>query len=139
MPELSQGQKLATLQITDIATSSNGALEVIELAAESKSKGFIWVHLSLETKAYRTKNGLAFRDREGISLHIHQDFPFKKPEIYFKHKRFIGTPHIQWGSYICLYQSEETEYDPSDGIFGFFNRVEEWMRAAGKGELDPDC
>ena len=138
MPELSQGQKLATLQITDIATSSNGALEVIELAAESKSKGFIWVHLSLETKAYRTKNGLAFRDREGISLHIHQDFPFKKPEIYFKHKRFIGTPHIQWGSYICLYQSEETEYDPSDGIFGFFNRVEEWMRAAGKGELDPD-
>lgn len=138
MPELSRGQQLALLQLADIAANSNGALEVLELAAESKSEGYIWVHLSLETKDYRTGNGLAFRDRERISLHVHPDFPFKKPDIYFKHTRFIGTPHVQWGSSICLYQSGETEYDPSDGMFGFFDRVEKWMRAAGRGELDPE-
>lgn len=138
MPELSQGQQLALLQITDIVANSKGALEVLEPEAESKSEGYIWVHLSLETKGYRTRNGLAFRDRERISLHLHPDFPFKKPDIYFRHKRFIGTPHVQWGNSICLYQSSETEYDPSDGMFGFFDRVEQWMRAAGKGELDPD-
>lgn len=138
MPELSRGQQLALLQLVDIAANSNGALEVLELAAESKLKDYIWVHLSLETKDYRTGNGLAFRDRERISLHIPPDFPFKKPDIYFKHTRFIGTPHVQWGCSICLYQSGETEYDPSDGMFGFFDRVEQWMRAAGKGELDPD-
>ncbi|AKU14434.1 ThiF family adenylyltransferase [Aromatoleum toluolicum] len=138
MPELSRGQQLALLQLADIADNSNGALEVLELAAESKSEGYVWVHLSLETKDYRTRNGLAFRDRERISLHVHPDFPFKKPDIYFKHTRFIGTPHVQWGSSICLYQSGETEYEPSDGMFGFFDRVEQWMRAAGKGELDPD-
>lgn len=138
MPGLSQGQQLALLQLTEIVANSNGALEVLELAAESKSEGYIWVHLSLETKNYRTGNGLAFRDRERISMHLDPDFPFKKPDICFRHKRFIGTPHVQWGYSICLYQSGETEYDPSDGLFGFFDRVELWMRAAGKGELDPD-
>ena len=138
MPELSKGQQLALLQITDIVANSKGALEILEPEADSKSEGYIWVHLSLETKGYRTGNGLAFRDRERITLHLHPDFPFKKPDIYFRHKRFIGTQHVQWGNSICLYQSSETEYNPSDGMFGFFDRVEQWMRAAGKGELDPD-
>jgi hypothetical protein len=138
MPELSRGQQLGLAQLTDIVTKSNGALEVLEKADESNSKGYAWVHLSLQTKDYRTGNGLAFRDRERLSLYLHPDFPFKKPDIYFRHKRFIGTPHVQWGNSICLYQSSETEYDPSDGMFGFFDRVEHWMRAAGKGELDPD-
>ncbi|MBI5861036.1 MAG: ThiF family adenylyltransferase [Rhodocyclales bacterium] len=138
MLELSQGQQLALRQLNDIVANSNGVLEVLEPATESKSKGFIWIRLSLETKNYRTGNGLAFRDRERISLHLHPDFPFKKPDIYFTHTRFIGTPHVQWGNSICLYQSSEMEYDPSDGMFGFFDRVEQWVRAAGKGELDPD-
>ncbi|MDX1996641.1 MAG: ThiF family adenylyltransferase [Thermoanaerobaculia bacterium] len=138
MPELSRGQQLALLQIADIVAHSNGGLEFLESAAQSESTGCIWVHLSLETRDYRTGSGLAFRDRERISLNLHPDFPFKKPDIYFKHTRFIGMPHVQWGSWICLYQSVETEYDPSDGMFGFFDRVEQWMRAAGKGELDPD-
>lgn len=138
MPELSQGQQLALLQLADIAANSDGALEIIELAAESKLEGYIWIRLSLETKGYRTGKGLAFRDRERISLYVHSDFPFKKPNVYFAHKRFIGAPHVQWGSSICLYQSGETEYNPSDGMFGFFDRIEQWMRAAGKGELDPD-
>jgi len=138
MPDLSRGQPLALLQVTDIVENSNGALDVLELAGESESEGYIWTRLSLETKGYRPENGLAFRDRERISLHIHADFPFEKPDIYFTHRRFIGTPHVQWGNSICLYQSGETEYNPSDGMFGFFDRVEQWMSAAGKGELDPD-
>lgn len=138
MPELSRGQQLALLQIADITANSNGTLEILEQEGESKSGGYICVRLSLETKGYRTGNGLAFRDRERISLHLHPDFPFKKPSVYFAHKRFIGTPHVQWGNSICLYQSGETEYDPSDGMFGLFERIEQWMRAAGKGELDPD-
>ena len=138
MLELSRGQQLAVLQLTDIVANSKGALETLEAVAESKSKGYIWVRLSLETKDYRTGNGLAFRDRERVNLHLHPDFPFKKPDIYFAHTRFAGTPHVQWGNSICLYLSSETEYDPSDGLFGFFDRVEQWMRAAGKGELDPE-
>jgi hypothetical protein len=102
----------------------------------SRIEGYISVHLSLETKDYRTGNGLAFRDRERISLHVHPDFPFKKPDINFTHTRFIGTPHVQWGNSICLYQSSETEYDPSDGMFGFFDRVDSGCRGR-KGRAGP--
>lgn len=138
MLELSRGQNLALLQLGDIVAHSNGTLEIRGAVAESSAKGHIWVYLSLETKSYRTGNGLAFRDRERIRLHIGPGFPLERPNVHFMHKRFIGTPHVQWGDYICLYQSEETEYDPSDGMFGFFDRIEQWMRAAGKGQLDPD-
>lgn len=69
---------------------------------------------------------------------LHPDFPFTVPWLYFGHKRFIGTPHVQWGSYICLYQSTETEWSPADGLFGFFDRVDAWFAAAGSGQLDPD-
>lgn len=138
MFELSPGQRLALLQLEDIVASSDGALEILEPSVESKSKGLLLLRLSLEAKEYRTGNGLAFRDRERMNLYIHPNFPFKKPDIHFSHTRFIGTPHVQWGSSICLYQADEAEYDPSDGMFGFFDRVEQWMRAAGKGELDPD-
>lgn len=138
MPNLSQGQQLALQQLSDIAANSNGSLEILGPPAKSVVEGYVLISLSLETKSYRSLQGLAFRDREQINLHIHEDFPFKKPDIYFAHKRFIGAPHVQWGSYICLYQSVETEYDPSDGMFGFFTRVEHWMRAAGEGVLDPE-
>lgn len=138
MLKLSQGQDLALHQLDDIVAHSNGALEIRGPVTESSEKGYIWVHLSLETKGYRTGRGLEFRDRERIKLHIGPRYPFDRPNVHFMHKRFIGTPHVQWGDYICLYQSEETEYDPSDGMFGLFDRIEQWMRAAGKGQLDPD-
>ena len=80
---------------------------------------------------------MPLRDREPLALRLHADFPFKKPKLYFCHKRFIGYPHVQWGNSICLYQSE-TEYDPADGMFGFMERVRVWMLAAGRGQLDPD-
>lgn len=123
MSKLSRGQLLALLQLKDIEDNSDGALEILEQPIELNASSQILIRLSLETKGYRTIHGLAFRDRERFDLFIHRDFPFKKPIIYFAHKRFIGTPHVQWGSAICLYQSSETEYNPSDGMFGFLTEL----------------
>lgn len=138
MPELSQGQQLGLTQLRDIVDNSHGALELLEPPCQSTVPEYVYVLLSIETREYRTGKGIPFRDRERIGLLLHLDFPFIKPEIHFKHKRYIGTPHVQWGNSICLYQSAETEYAPSDGMFGFFQRVAEWMKAAGEGTLDPD-
>jgi hypothetical protein len=94
--------------------------------------------VSLAATGYRKEGGFQFRDREQLVLLISSDFPFTKPEIFFRHRRFTGCPHVQWGCYICLYQSAESEYHPSDGLFGFFERVDVWMTAAGNGALDPE-
>lgn len=137
MLELSEGQRLALAQLEEIVANSQGTLEFVE-TVKSQAKGYILVYLSLETSGYRSAGGLAFRDREPIKVVIPPSFPFSVPALHFRHKRFIGTPHVQWGTYICLYQSSETEYQPADGMFGFFDRIDWWMRAAGKGELDPE-
>jgi proteasome lid subunit RPN8/RPN11 len=66
------------------------------------------------------------------------EFPFSPPTLWFQHKRFAGTPHVQWGRFVCLYQSVEVEWKPADGMYGFFERVDSWLAAAGAGLLDPE-
>lgn len=135
---LTPGQTLAFDQLGDIAARSGGALELIdEPRAAAKGDGY-WVTLSLGTRRYRKPEGLAFRDRERLKMHVPAGFPFSKPSLFFGHQRFKGAPHVQWGSSICLYQATEVEWRPGDGMFGFFDRVEQWMTAAGAGQLDPD-
>lgn len=138
MIEPTWGQQLALDQLENIASRSNGALEIMGEPVARKSDETVIVKLSLATRQYLKNGGLALRDRERLTMILHPDFPFTVPWLYFGHKRFIGTPHVQWGSYICLYQSTETEWSPADGLFGFFDRVDAWFAAAGSGQLDPD-
>ncbi|HEX2653152.1 MAG TPA: ThiF family adenylyltransferase [Xanthobacteraceae bacterium] len=137
MIEPTLGQRLALDQLTDIA-ARNGALEIMGEPCAGKAAETVVVRLSLATRHYRKIGGFAFRDRERVTITLHPDFPFTVPWLHFGHKRFIGAPHVQWGSYICLYQSAETEWAPADGLFGFFDRVDAWFEAAGAGQLDPD-
>ena len=44
---------------------------------------------------------------------------------------------MQWGTYICLYQSTETEWQPEDGMYGFVKRMDDWLRAGAANELEP--
>lgn len=138
MVELSRGQQLALDQLDDIAKRSGGALEILGDPEEISEGVWIAVRLSVAASGYRKENGFAFRDRERLRICIPRDFPFAKPDLFFSHMRFSGKPHVQWGASICLYQSSETEYQPSDGLFGFFERVDQWLAAAGSGQLDPE-
>lgn len=138
MIEPTWGQRLALDQLEDIASRSNGALEIMGEPFAGKSGETVIVRLSLATRQYRQAGGLGLRDRERVTMTLHPDFPFTVPWLHFGHKRYIGAPHIQWGSYICLYQSTETEWAPADGLFGFFDRVDAWFAAAGAGQLDPE-
>ena len=46
-------------------------------------------------------------------------------------------PHVQWGRYPCLYQSE-ADWTPEDGMYGFITRLDSWVRDASRNNLDPD-
>src|SRR3546814_7622100 len=84
--------------------------------------------LSLSTRHYKTPEGMPFRDRERLILLVYPDFPFRVPFLYFQHKRFLGAPHVQWGSYICLYQSTETEWTPADRSEEHTSELQSLMR-----------
>ncbi len=134
---LTEGQALALEQLAEVAALSRGELELLFPPKEVES-GFVRVDLALLTRPFRTGRGMSFRDRERLRLDIPPEFPFSQPHLYFAHTRFKGEPHVQWGISICLYQAPEAEWHPSDGMYGFCDRMHEWFAAAGAGILDPD-
>lgn len=133
----SRGQRLAQGQFVEIATRSAGALEILGEPAVGEH-GSLRIDFSVKTRGYRKLGGLPFRDRERMFLLVGKAFPFRPPVVFFAHRRFAGTPHVQWGRHVCLYQSVEAEWRPADGMYGLMERVDEWLAAAGEGRLDPD-
>ncbi|MCX5711740.1 MAG: ThiF family adenylyltransferase, partial [Candidatus Omnitrophica bacterium] len=86
----------------------------------------------VETK----NNGLELRDREDFLLVIPPDFPFDIPWIKVLHKRFAGFPHVVWSHQLCIFQSA-IEWNPADGLYGFFERLRIWLWRAAINDMDP--
>jgi len=81
--------------------------------------------------------GMPLRPRERFHILVPSDFPFEVPVLFVAHNRFLGYPHVYWGHYLCLFQAPETEWNSSDGMFGFMERVDLFLRNAAAGQLDP--
>lgn len=136
---LSRGQRLALDQLSDIVDASNDAVEIVRTELPSSDGGSLLFHLSIETIEYERKvGGFKFRQREPFRVSIPSRFPIEPPSANFGHHRFAGHGHVQWGSHLCLYQSVDVEWVASDGMFGFFKRLDEWLRDAACDRLDPN-
>jgi len=82
------------------------------------------------------EGGLDLREREEFTLSIPADFPFDYPSLMVTHNRFAGFPHVVWSRGICLYQSP-AEWNPSDGLYGFLERLRLWLSKAAINDMDP--
>ena len=132
----SQGQELALEQLSEICQNSNGVIKVVS-DPENTNYG-MKVRISISTSSYKCLNGgIKFRPKERIEIIIPIDFPFKKPKARFVHKRYLGIPHVQWGTDICLYLSSDVDWDPFDALYGFFDQLDQWFTAASENNLDP--
>jgi predicted acylesterase/phospholipase RssA/molybdopterin/thiamine biosynthesis adenylyltransferase len=128
------GQELALDQLARIEAERSGAIAVVSTRAEGDAQ---WVTLSVDCRGLpRSDDGIALRDREKFQVRIPAAFPFTAPSVWTPHSRWAGVPHVQWSRYLCLYQAPETEWDPSDGMFGFLKRLLDWVGAAALGQLD---
>lgn len=137
--ECSTGQDLAVEQLADIAAESDGSLEIVEVENPTEESGSLCIRISVSTRHLSfAEGGIPFTAREGLNLYIPFDFPDSSPSAYFLHKRYAGRPHVQWGRSICLFRSSELEWNPSDGMYGFVQRLNDWLHAAALGQLDPD-
>ncbi len=133
----SGGQAWAFEQLNAIAAKSNGSLEIIEVSEPAAAGLPLSVTVSIHCAGYpRADGGIPYRPREKLLITIPSAFPLKVPSLSFTHDRHAGFPHVQWGHSICLYQSSETEWQPEDGMHGFFTRVHEWLRAGAANELE---
>ncbi len=134
---MTEGQDWALAQLRDIAAAS-AALQLVAVTPPPADRAPLLVEISIDCLSYeRAKGGLPLLDRESFVLSIPAGFPLRRPEVGTKDKRFAGFPHVQWGYHLCLYQAPDTEWHPEEGMFGFMERLEVWLKAGALGELDP--
>ncbi len=134
---MTSGQELAQEELHEIEAASEGALEVLTLRPPDGVRRSAIAEISVTCfDMPHAEGGIKLRDRERFLIYIPPDFPFDVPSVYTPHRRFSGHPHVQWQTYLCLYQSRNTEWDASDGMFGFISRLELWLRRAALNQLD---
>lgn len=135
---LTDGQRLAREQLDEIQRAEPGAVELLQFKGPGEGDTFASAEISIPCQDMtRVDGGLPLRHRERVRLFIPADFPYRPPKALVGHSRFAGQPHVQWVHSLCLYVAESTEWDPSDGMFGFLGRLESWFRLGALNQLDP--
>lgn len=127
---------LAHRQLSDLADVSDGAIQL--LGVEQDDKGQSTFTVSLDTSGIITSGpGIRVRARERFEILVGPSFPLAHPDVYVMHRRWAGTPHVQWGRLLCLYAAPSVEWNPADGMRGLIGRLNLWLQRAAVGELDP--
>ncbi|MFG1352357.1 ThiF family adenylyltransferase [Xanthobacter autotrophicus] len=134
----SEGQAWAVDQLEEITTASAGSFEVLDIEEPGEEGAALRLAVSIDCSRFpRVHGGVPLRARERLRISIPSRFPLSRPDAHFTHKRYADFAHVQWGDSICLYQAPEVEWVPAQGMFGFIERVNEWLRAGAANELDP--
>ena len=135
--QLSDGQRVAVDQLQRIAQTTRSAVQVVSLPDSPDTRSYLQAKVTVDCRHYpKVDQGLPLHSREGFIIAIPEDFPYNPPFVYTPHTRFLGFPHVQWGCHLCLYISEETQWIPSKGMFGFMEQLDEWLRRGARNELD---
>ena len=127
--------ELAEEQLREIAATSDGTVEVQSGARCSNGYRF-QISIGFDGRE-RAKNGLRVRAREQFLLVVPPTFPYERPRVHTRHRRFAGFPHVQWGHSLCLYRSS-ADWRPQDGMYGLVERLDKWIRDAALNRLDSD-
>ena len=134
---VSPGQQNGLRDLDSIAQWGN-ALEIIAVTEPKDEGGLLRVEIALSLEGVaRSTSGIPLRQRERFCVLIPPEFPFRHPYVFVPHQRWASWPHVQWTSFLCLYQAPETEWNPSDGMFGFIERLYTWVKQAAVNQLDP--
>ena len=134
---VSSGQQNGLRDLESIAQWGD-ALEIIAVTQPKYEGGLLNVEISLSLRGVaRSTSGIPLRQRERFFLLVPPKFPFRHPTVFVPHQRWASWPHVQWTRVLCLYQAPEVEWNPSDGMFGFLERLYTWLKQAAVDQLDP--
>ena len=132
---MTSGQEQALDELRAVEAARTGAIRVLSVE-EDDNDLVVWLTVDCRGTEHAS-GGVRVRARERFKVRIPPGFPYEPASVQSKHTRWKGTPHVQWRDSLCLYQSTEAEWNPSDGMYGFLERLLLWLSAAAKGALDP--
>ncbi len=134
----SDGQNLALQQLKDIESSDNYAFEITNVIDSDDESSLLKIDISIHCGGLKkAEGGLPLRERERFQFSVKKDFPLSLPSTNVLHDRFFSWPHVQWKNHLCLYQSSQFEWNPSNGMFGYMDRLCDWLEHGALNELDP--
>lgn len=131
---LSDGQEQALLELRSIA-AQGPKVEFLDWKEGPATLLSVDVTISM-AGIRRSDDGLPLRQREPFTFLIAPGFPFAVPTVITPHRRWAGWPHVQWGRQVCLFESPETDWDASDGMYGLVERLLTWLERAAVNQLD---
>jgi hypothetical protein len=132
---MTSGQQRAIRELRRLQTVAGSSFELVQEPAINE--GRLVTTVSIKIGVIENKpGGLDLREREEFVLYVPPGFPFERPWVRVEHIRFASFPHVIWSHGICLYQSS-MEWNPSDGLFGFFDRLNMWLGRAAMDDMDP--
>ncbi|MGW4420480.1 ThiF family adenylyltransferase [Streptosporangium sp. NPDC004631] len=126
-------RELAARQLANLEQVSGGAFEVL-VQPDADDDRFL---VSLDTHGIPKGPGIRVRAREQFRIRVPDTFPYQPPSVSVDHPRWKGTPHVHWGSLLCLYAAPSVEWNPADGMRGLIERLVTWLERAAEGTLDP--
>jgi integrative and conjugative element protein (TIGR02256 family) len=133
---VNDGQRLALRQLEAIAAGGEG-LEIVSMRELDGDLDLLLLEVSLDCGGFEHRSpGIRLHERERLKIVVGPKFPWNEPSVWATHNDWAGTPHVQWSRSLCLYQAS-AEWRAEDGLFGFLDRLELWLRRAAVGELDP--
>jgi ubiquitin-protein ligase len=132
---MTSGQKRALHELERLERVSSGDFELLHKPLEADGRLLATISLRMGPMDTR-EGGLEFMEREEFCLFIPSDFPFEYPALTVTHERFSGFPHVVWAKTLCLYQGK-TQWNPADGLYGYFDRLKSWLGRAALNDMDP--
>ena len=132
---MTSGQQRARRELERLSAIDPNTFELIGMPYLKSGWLISKVCLSLGVMEVK-EDGLDLREREEFILYVPPGFPFDRPRLQVEHTRFAMFPHVTWTKTICLYQSN-VEWNPSDGLYGFFDRLRVWLGKAAINDMDP--
>ena len=129
------GQEQAIDELNRVVAVGHGAVQIDGVRESGAS---VVVGVGIDCRGFpHAEGGVSLRQREWFDICIPSKFPFKHPRVFVRHRRWAGTPHVQWAKFICLYAAPSVEWVVSDGMFGLLDRLILWLHKASTNELDP--
>jgi ThiF family protein/E2/UBC family protein A len=132
---LTTGQRQAVAELSRIERASNNRLAVNFDSDRIDNYGRLLIDIELDcSNVMVTDGGAELQEREIVTLCIPGGFPFQKPGALLHNPRLAAQPHVQWRRHLCLYEAD-ADWDASDGMMGFINRLAGWFMGAARRTL----
>lgn len=132
---MTPGQDQAVEELSRIVAAIPGTVVVGSI---EEVGGNLVAVVGLDCRGFEhAEGGVRVRQREWFDITVPPRFPFKPPRADVRHTRWEHVPHVQWRRHLCLYVAPGVEWNAADGMYGFFGRLDQWIRQAALGQLDP--